>query len=113
MKTSPQVVCFEPEILTPKATIQSFKQSVKNSVINKTKSLKPIELSESKLKDTIINFIQAASTLRCQNFKLPFASRHKVEEQVFKIKPNLNVTATIASALATMELIKQVSVSFR
>lgn len=86
---------------------------VKNAVVNKTKSLKPIELSENKLKDTIVNFIQAASTLRCQNFKLPSASRHKVEEQVFKIKPNLNVTATIASALATMELIKQVSVGSR
>lgn len=98
------------ELLPPKATITAFKQLVKNSVINKVRNIKPIEISNLKMRDRIVSFISSATNLRCQNFKLPTVSKHKVEEKVFRIKPNLNVTGTIASGLANMELIKLVSV---
>lgn len=92
-----------------KEIIQNFKQQVKNSLINEVKLLKPIDIYDQKYHDQIVTFIFSASNLRCQNFKLETTSQHRVEELVYKIKPNLNVTGTMAGAMANMDLIKMVS----
>lgn len=90
--------------------IQTFKQQVKNSILNDVKLSNPIDVNDSKNHGLIVNFIHAACSLRCQNFKLPTIRRHRVEEMVYNIKPNLNASSSIAASLAVLDLLKLVSV---
>lgn len=99
-----------PVELTASEKIQTFKQQLKNSILNEVKLSNPIDIHDSRQHALIVSFIHAASSLRCQNFKLPGISRHRVEEMVYNIKPNLNSSSAIASSLASLDLLKLVSV---
>lgn len=102
-----------PVELTPTERINTFKHQVKNSILNEVKLSNPIDINDSKYHGLIVNFIHAACGLRCQNFKLPTIRKHRVEEMVYNIKPNLNSSSCIASSLAVLDLFKLVSVVSR
>lgn len=97
---------------SPSNKVQTFKQQVKNTILNQVKLQKPIDIHDSNYKDLIITFIHSACNLRSQNFKLASIRRHRVEELVYNIRPNLNVTGSIAGSLAILDLLKFVSVSY-
>lgn len=100
-----------PIELSASERIQTFKQQVKNSILNEVRLSNPIDINDSKHHGLIVSFINAASSLRCQNFKLPTIRRHRVEEMVYNIKPNLNASSSIAASLASLDLLKLVSVT--
>ena len=86
-----------------------FKANVKNRIPNTVKLQKAIDMEDKNYRDLIIGFITATANLRSANFKIGQTGKHKVEAFIFKIKPNLNLTSSMAGALATMDLVKAVS----
>jgi ubiquitin-activating enzyme E1 len=92
-----------------KENFAQFKANVKNRIPNNVKLQKAIDLEDKVHRGMIVQFITAAANLRGSIFKIGQTSKHKVEAFIYKIKPNLNLTSSMAGALATMDLVKAVS----
>jgi hypothetical protein len=61
----------------------------------------------------ILNFLHAASSLRCENFKLKPLAKYKIEQTIFDSPVHLDTVASIGASLAIMELLKLLTVSFK
>lgn len=92
-----------------KENFNQFKANVKNRIPNTVKLQKAIDMEDKNYRELIIGFITAATNMRSGNFKIGQTGKHKVEAFVYKIKPNLNLTSSMAGALATMDVVKAVS----
>ena len=92
-------------------TIAELKRLVQNYDMNTVKLSKPIDINDTKNREKIVEFLHAATNIRGANFNILRVSQHKIEEFVYNIKPNINVTSVIASALANLDLLRITCVS--